>query len=350
VRNEGENSKISFFEGLDKSKKIAIFTHLTPDPDAIGSAIGLRWFLKKNYGIQSDVFYGGEISHPQNKTMLNVLSISLGKLDEYKTEMAGANPYNKVILVDCTEKNSGIEKVDAIIDHHRTKIKVEDYEYVNKEDVGSCCSIVWKIINDNDVEFDGSDEDKIVATAMLMGIKTDTNDLLSENTAELDNVAYQNLARNADISKISAILNYPLPKYLFDLELEALRPDNGKQVHSAFLTFLGILSPAKRDSLPILADKLIRIEGTSTSIIFCIIDDHIEASVRSKDVSLDVDAFCKKLFGKEFAGGKYGAGGARIPMGFFGLINEPEEVQKAISEAVRVKIISKIEKEITGNG
>lgn len=345
-----------FFEKLDKSKKVAIFTHLTPDPDAIGAAIGLQWFLKKKFSVQSDIFYGGEISHPQNKTLLNVLSVSLSTLDEYMSALdeysteEETKSHQKIILVDCTEKNSGVKSADAIIDHHRIKIKAEDYEYTKVKEVGSCCSLVWDLINEHKIDFDNSDEDEIVATAMLLGIKTDTNDLLSENTAELDNLAYQNLARKADVTKISAILNYPLPKYLFDLELEALRPENGKQIHSAFLTFLGILSPAKRDSLPILADKLIRIEGTSTSIIFCIIDDYIEASIRSKDVSLDVDAFCKKMFGKDNAGGKYGAGGARIPMGFFNVTSESEEVQDAISAAVKLKIMSKIEKEITGNG
>lgn len=340
-----------FFDNLDKSKKIAIFTHTTPDPDAIGAAIGIKWFLKKKYSVQSEIFYNGEISHPQNKTMLNVLSISLSCMEEYEEDILNnPNTFQKIVLVDCAEKNSGIEKADAIIDHHRVKIKADSYDFLLIKEVGACCSLVWNLIQDNKVDFDGSDEDKIVATAMLLGIKTDTNDLLSETTTEMDNAAYQDLSRKSDISKISAILNYPLPKYLFDLEIDALKEENGKQINATFLTFLGVLSPAKRDSLPILADKLIRIEGISTSIIFCIIEKNIEASIRSKDVSLDVDAFCKKIFGREYGGGKYGAGGAKIPMGFMNIADELPEVQNVISLAVKAKIMSKIEKEITGNG
>ena len=31
--------------------KVAIFMHRTPDPDSVGSAVGLRYLLKKNYEI-----------------------------------------------------------------------------------------------------------------------------------------------------------------------------------------------------------------------------------------------------------------------------------------------------------
>ena len=38
------------FDSLDKATdKVAIFTHCTPDPDAIGSALGMSWLLKTKY-------------------------------------------------------------------------------------------------------------------------------------------------------------------------------------------------------------------------------------------------------------------------------------------------------------
>jgi len=341
-----EDNKL--FSNWDRNKRVAIFTHVNPDPDSIGSAVGIQWILKKKFSISSDIFYGGEISHPQNKTLINVLSIVLKVIDDYKPEL-----YHKVILVDCTSQNVGIDlNVDVVIDHHRAKIKSEDFEFVNMQQVGSCCSLVYDLMEKLDVKLGEEDDDGggSVATTMLIGIKTDTNDLLSDNTADLDHYAYQKLAKCADMTRVSAILNYPLPKYLFDIEGQALSEENSRQINAAIVSYIGLITPAKRDCLPILSDKFIRMEGITTAIVFSVVEDNIEVSVRSKDVALDVDAFCKKIFGKDFSGGKYGSGGARIPLGFFSISQQQnEEIKEKIAEAIKSIIMAKIEKEITGN-
>ena len=339
---------LDLFSSWEKQKRVAIFTHVNPDPDAIGSAVGIQWILKRKFGISSDIFYVGEVSHPQNKTLINVLSIVLKPAEEYDAEV-----YQKVVLVDCTSQNVGMDlKVDIVIDHHRTKVKAEDYEYSNLQQVGSCCSLVFDLLDKIGVGLCDEDEEegKSVATTMLIGIKTDTNDLLSDNTADLDHMAYQRLAKCADMTKVSAILNYPLPKYLFDIESQALSEENSKQINAALVSYLGVITATKRDCLPILSDKFIRMEGITTAIVFSVIEDNIEVSVRSKDVTLDVDAFCKKIFGREFSGGKYGSGGARIPLGFFSVAQQQdEEIKDKIAEAIKSIIMAKIEKEITGN-
>jgi nanoRNase/pAp phosphatase (c-di-AMP/oligoRNAs hydrolase) len=343
-----EDPIVCCLQDFDKKEKIAIFTHANPDPDAIGSAIGVQWFLKKKLTIQSEIFYAGEISHSQNKTMVNVLSLS-GKLK--KAEEYAEDNFGKIILVDGTEQNSGVKglEADIVIDHHRSKVDPKDYDFVDIREIGSCCALIYDHMEKDGLEFSTADEDKIVATAMLLGIKTDTNDLLTENTADLDNRAYQALAKIADVSKISDIMNYPLPKYFFELESEAFKEENSTQINAAWVSFVGIISATKRDSLPMLADKFVRMEGISTSIIFAIVEDEIHASIRSDDVSLDVDAFCRKIFGKNHAGGKYGAGGARIPLEFFGVTDQDPEVKESIAKAVQSIITKKIEKEVKGN-
>ena len=51
----GEKIKVALTEkGV---AKIAIFTHPSPDPDAIGSQMGLTWLLRKAYdGVELDCF------------------------------------------------------------------------------------------------------------------------------------------------------------------------------------------------------------------------------------------------------------------------------------------------------
>ena len=71
------------FENLDESQKVAIFTHPEPDPDAMGSCLGMQWLLKNKWGISSDIFMEGDYSsRRQNSAMVNVMGINseTGKL------------------------------------------------------------------------------------------------------------------------------------------------------------------------------------------------------------------------------------------------------------------------------
>ena len=69
---------LEIIKNLDGSK-VAIWIS-SPDPDALGSAMGLQWLLSKN-NITSDIWFKGLISHAQNKTMVNILNITLLNLD-----------------------------------------------------------------------------------------------------------------------------------------------------------------------------------------------------------------------------------------------------------------------------
>ena len=103
----------TIIEKLDKNSKIAIFTHRTPDPDAIGSALGIKWLLKKKFEIESDLFYCGEISHKQNQTLVNVLSVDLRNFNDY---VENKEAYTKVIMVDGTPKNLGEKDIKVDIE------------------------------------------------------------------------------------------------------------------------------------------------------------------------------------------------------------------------------------------
>jgi nanoRNase/pAp phosphatase (c-di-AMP/oligoRNAs hydrolase) len=67
---------------ISNIKKANIFTHPFPDPDAIGSMMGMKWIFSK-LGIESELFYFGGISHPQNKSMVNLLDLELTQSDNY---------------------------------------------------------------------------------------------------------------------------------------------------------------------------------------------------------------------------------------------------------------------------
>jgi nanoRNase/pAp phosphatase (c-di-AMP/oligoRNAs hydrolase) len=338
---------IEKLEALDPSKdKIAIFTHHTPDPDAMGAARGLQWLLSKKFGLQSEIFYEGEVSHPQNKTMVNILDLHLKTLDDVNLDA-----YDLKISVDSTEKNCPTKNIDVVIDHHRIS---SNADLTLIEPIGSASTLICELIKDLEVSFE-DEIDQDVATALFIGIRVDTAELISETTTDRDFEFFKFLSNQVNRKKLASIIDYPIPSYFFELERELNREDaEGNCINqtvdgSCFVGCVGIISQTKRDFIPMLADKVVRMEGVQTSVIFGIVEDKIVASIRSQNSSLDVNAFAQTIFGKEYGGGKLGSAGASVPLGIFGFNGIPNELRKTLWSSIKEVVFYKVIHVATGN-
>jgi len=346
--NSFEENFINSFKGLNATKdRVAIFIHDSPDPDAMGSARAIQWILTKKFKIQSQVFYCGDISHPQNKTMVNILDLRLFKFEEYKSD-----DFQKIIAVDCTEKNCPCkEDIDIVFDHHRVASTVLISQIAS---VGSTCTLVWELIQKLNIEFE-DELDQDIATALFTGIRVDTQELISENTTDRDFEAFKNLSHEINRKKLASIIDYPLPSYFFDLEKELNKVNqegeyiNQKTDGSCFVGCIGVTTPNRRDAIPMLSDKTVRMEGIETAVIFGVVGDHVVASIRSHNTSLDVNSFAQTIFGKNYAGGKLGSAGANVPLGILSFNDSPENVKIIIWEAIKLKLFYKVIHVATGN-
>ena len=340
-----------FKEAVVSSKKerVAIVMHDNPDPDSIASAMGLeRILLSWNSEIKCKLLYSGEISHSQNKTMVNVLSIPLVDIAEIEDIQ---EEFDIFITVDVLPERCLDKDIPCLmaIDHHRSDTKRAEIQDIRP--VGATSSIIWEYMQIEGIKFKKSDEhDAIIATALLMGIKTDTSDLVSDNITDLDFQAYRNLLEHVNQRHLSAIISYPIPPHFFELRSNLDQEENIRSDGGVFVGGVGYISSSKRDALPALAEERARVEGIETAFVFGIVGENIEVSVRSVGLSVDVNALCQKLFGKQYAGGKMGAGAAKIPLGFMALDpNVPNEVKDKVWEAVKERIIDKIFHVVKGN-
>jgi len=349
--NENEKHSVvqflEYFKDTDPANdKIAIFTHDTPDPDAMGSARGLQWLILKKFGLSCDIFYCGDISHPQNKTMVNVLDLHLKKFDDIDL-----GSYKIKIVVDATEKNCPVKEVDIVFDHHRAS---SNAKVCIIEPLGASSTLICELIRDLDISFE-DEADQDVATALFLGVRVDTAELISETTTDRDFEAFKFLTNFVNRKKLASIIDFPIPSYFFELERELNREDaegnctNQKSDGSCFVGCIGIISPAKRDSIPMLADKVVRLEGIETSVIFGIVGDKVVASIRSQNSSLDVNAFAQSVFGKEYGGGKLGSAGASVPLGIFSVSGLPDEIKGMLWDSIRETIFYKVLHIATGN-
>lgn len=284
---------------------IRINTHSNPDPDAIGSAAGLQ-LLFKDEELDSIICYSGEISHPQNKTIVNVLNLSIEKRNGHPI------PDGIDICVDCTEGNSKAENPVLVIDHHKASSKAK-YKYIDAS-YGSCSALVWKIMKSMNHEV--KSENSAIYTSLLLGIRTDTNDLISENISKDDFIGYQELLQYSDTEALQKVMNYPLPRYLYENRLNLHKEGNSFEKDGVFIGGVGYITGSQRDVISIMSEEYVRMESVTTSVIFAIVDkNELHVSVRTTLVSVGVDQMMKDLFG-DFGGGKTAAGAARIPLNF----------------------------------
>lgn len=289
-------------------KPVGILVQPSPDPDCLGAAAGWSALMKDIFGLECYTYHFGEVSHPQNKSMKNVLHISLKDGNDFNPDEV-----SRTVVLDTDLHNSGFKSekltsVDVRIDHHQMD-RDDDPEFKDVRPVGSTCAMVWEYLRAFEVDLSKySDE----VTAMILGIKTDTLDFTSSNTSELDMEAYRALLPFADKAALAKVTKFPLPKEVFELEARAF--SNRVERNTTLVSFVGELSPHSRDVISTIADRFFRMAGVTTVIIMAVIDKHLQASVRSDDSRVDVGDLCAKVFGKKYAGAKEGAGGARLPI------------------------------------
>ena len=333
---------------LKKGDKVAIFTQDNPDPDAIGSAFGLSWLLKKlNGGVSSCIFYGGEVSHPQNRTFVNLLNIQMKKVDKQKN----FDEYALKVFVDVAssgQKNLQSVSVqpDIIIDHHEDNPE-GDFLLKDIRVIGATATIICDYIRQLGFDLNPEvEEDANIATALLFAIENDTNNLVSETRRSLDAECFLYLLNRVDINIITNIRDYPIPRYFF--EIEEIANQNKEIVGSVLVTGLEYLKADRRDSLPYIADKFLRMEGIETVVVFGIIEDFVVASLRTTNKSISLNSICHSIFGETYSGAKTGSGGARVPLGIIAPKNADDSVRTMVWNALKTKLTADIFDKISG--
>lgn len=328
---------------LTASSKVAIVTHDTPDPDAIGSALCLQWILRKKFQCEPTIFHNGSVSHPQNRTMVNLLGIDMKRI----TAMIEDEEYALKVVVDSTPATwsrtgrSADMKFDAYFDHHPKAAPPKGWKgHADYRHYGSCCTIMWEIMQELELSFDmENEEDQGIASAMVVGIRTDTDEMSSDDTGEPDLQALSGLHPYVIQKILRQIIRYPVPKHWYDLRKQA--EVAAKEEANTMVTGLGFLTQESRDALAWVADDLSRRDGIDTCVAFGIIDDRVVGVVRCSSPTLELNEFVDRVFGESTGGGKRGKAAASAPLGpFFG--NYTEQTKDAIWSAVSSLTIERV--------
>ena len=297
--------------------------------------MGVQWLLQKAHGIESDLFYDGEVSHPQNGAMVNLFDPGLKRVkDEYKKDGYGVH-----ILVDTIPENAGTGghdvAFDVVVDHHRELPHNYGGLLIHRK-CGSCAAIVYDMmktfVKKEDWLSDDVDHDQKVATALIAGIVTDTEYMMSDDSTELEFKAFSELFQYRNSNFLKQIVFFKRPKFWIDKKAEGCADakinDEGYAVVG-----LGLIPEKQRDLIADMSEEMVTWSSVETAIAFGVVGgDRIEGSVRSLNPSLTVSDFCKKLGGKHgTGGGKHGKGAYRLPLAGFSI--DPDEEEEDVQEA-----------------
>jgi nanoRNase/pAp phosphatase (c-di-AMP/oligoRNAs hydrolase) len=304
---------------------LAIVAHDNPDPDAIASAVALGR-LAERAGCSVDICYYGEITHQENRALVNLLDFDLQNLD-LDTSL---DAYDGFALVDHSRPgvNDGLPEdlpVDIVIDHHPPRAPVEARFVDLRADVGATSTLLVDYLRQYDVTIE---ED--VATGLLFGIRIDTKEFTREVSAA-DFEAAATLVPAADLSTLERIESPSISPETFETIANAIR--NRTQEGPVLMSCVGQLSD--RDALAQAADRLLTLKGVDATLVYGIRDGTVFVSARAQGMDVDLGEILRDAFGRiGSAGGHADMAGAQITLGVLDAVEERDESLREIVEAV----------------
>lgn len=336
-----------------RGERHAIVMQDYPDPDAISSAWAHK-MIAARYGIDCDIVYEGRISHQENLALVQLTDIELvrcgenGDLPQYDGTVFVDNQGTTASLTDRFDA-AGVKPL-VIVDHHERQDRIEAV-YTDIRKIGATATIYTEYIREGLLELNKSDVQHVrLATALMHGIRSETSSLIRAREEEMEAGTF--LARFTDHSLLEDILSVKRSKQVMDVIRLAL--ENREVRESYSISGVGYLRSEDRDSIPQAADFLLTEENIHTAIVYGIImkgdREMVVGSMRTSKVTLNPDEFLKEALGatetgRYYGGGRRGAGGFEIPIGFLAAIKDDDLLRvkwRLYDDLIKKKLFAKI--------
>lgn len=296
----------NFISKIVQHQKVAVFSHVRPDGDCLGSQVALCLWLQKN-GIETSAF--NEDSIPENMGwLLDFFPIS-------KPSVTQLSDFDAFVVVDgnalhrfgdTAEALADLDKPIYMIDHHPDPDDIFE-EFVSEVEASSTCELVYKLYAEHDARQIGEP----AAKAMYLGLVTDTGSF------QFDSVKPDTLNAAADLLKRGGFTpnqitekiysSRPLRQLkLLSLALETIELHEDGQISTITITrdMFEQTGTTNEDTEGFVQYPL-SVEGVKACVLFREDGDGIKLSLRSQS-NIDVNKWARKFNG----GGHKKAAGA----------------------------------------
>jgi len=313
-------------EILRRDRPVGLVVHNNPDPDALASALALKYLLGRRGFRRTGIYYEGLIGRAENKAMLTNL-----KMTVRLTRTIRAVRRVQLVLLDCQPGLGNVSLPEgtrpvAVIDHHPLRAPTRKLDFYDvRPGYGACSTILFEYLAEHDLALPGS-----VATALFHAISSETQSLGREGSPA-DRAAYQKLLPRVSFRLLSRIQYPALSKEFVAHLLGALS--------KAF--YYKNLSGVILDELPYpdfvaeMADFLLRVQKIAWTICLGTHDDLLYVSLRSSRLGANAGKMIKRLVPRYGTSGGHGLiAGAQVRIDR----SDPVKVA-AVKESVVLKLL-----------
>lgn len=304
---------------VDPDRPVAIYTHDHPDPDSIASAYALQHLLARKLGIDPVIAYGGTIGRATNRAMVDQLGVRLYPLGQIRTAEYGTHA-----LID-TQPETGNHSlpeglpIAIAIDHHPLKPETGNVRFADvRTEYGATSTIMYYYL-----KAAGLDLPTKLATALLIGIKSDTRGLERE-ASEADLHAYLEIFPRADLMLLARIESPRIPQRYFEAFHRALEVS---VIHDGAIV-ADLEDVENPDLVAEMADFFIPLERAEYALVMGRHKGRLYLSLRTRDETHDAGAMISRIVGDLGTAGGHG----RMAGGQIDLSDKPDRDTREVRQ------------------
>ena len=277
-----------------------------PDPDSIAAAVALRKLANTLGNLQCSIGCGGTVGRGENRALVKYLGLNLRACSEIDY-----GKFDLIATVDTqpgTGNNSLPEEVRAsiVVDHHPIRQKTRTVPFTDiRSGYGSTSTIFVEYLIEAGIALETP-----LATALLYGIRSDTQDLGRE-AARADVEAIEFLYPFANKRMLSNIQRGKVPRIYYQMLADALR--NARTQGPAIITELGDID--NPDMIAEVADLLLREDETAWTMCTGYWGEKLLISIRTSEESNLAEKVIKRMVARKGTGGGHLTyAGGQVPL------------------------------------
>ena len=308
VKKEETSLNVFKLKAMVRGKEApAILMYGSPDPDAVASAMALEEILRRTSGIARCTLISTEpAARQQNREFIRAMRLDIGLLDK-----SDLDSFDLIALVDAqpTFFGQSLENIPVrpqiVLDHHPAA-GVWHAELADiRPNYGALSTVMMEYLLTAKVRIP-----RKLYTALLYGIKTDTNNFERDSILE-DITAYYLAYSRANRQLIRRIELNQIPEKYFKYFDYAFH--HRRRYRDRAMCFLGKVEST--DACVQVADFFIRIAEIYYVLIAGIVRDRLVIVLRGDGYRQDCGAIAIKAFGGYgSAGGHKSAARVEIPL------------------------------------
>jgi len=327
ARSSNRGVLAALLQVLDRPGPLLILPHDNPDPDAMASAVTLKYLVASLIGKPSHIVLGGIVGRAENRAMRTYLNIDLVPVCEVALDGDA-----QVALVDTQPRRPNNSLPDhvtplAVIDHHPPYAEYPGVPFLDlRDNYGATSTILTEYLRESKLDIDPK-----IATALFYGINAETQDLGREATPA-DIEASHFLYPYTNKRRLAKIENARVPREYFRVFREAI--DRAVLYDGVVISMLGDVQYP--DMVAEVADFLLRLDRVSWAAAIGTYEHSLHCSIRTTERDANAGEILQRVLGSKSAGGHDQIAGGRIPVG-----SEPEARQRA-ARVVRDRLLEQL--------